>query len=173
MSNLSEYREYNAPEVELRCVDTSIRLNQTPIRCQEQIPQGIIDFLSEATVEHIITLQLGNDLRLINYSIIAKGSLSNAVFSMSSILQTATLSNANSVLVLHNHLSLGDIDTNVPKPSREDKDVAIKTFQTLRIAGIELADFVIVGPNKSLYSFREHDIAPFNVYHEHNLSYVK
>jgi DNA repair protein RadC len=173
MSDLCEFREFT-PEVTLRCINPCVRINKKPIDCQEEIPDGIMDFLSTATVEHVITLQLGNDLRLINYSVIAKGTICNALFSVSEIIRTAILSNSHSIMMLHNHTSVAhDQYADCPTPSKEDKEIAVKTYQALQLVGIRLIDFCIVGPNKSLYSFRRNKIAPYDIIHEPILTYVK
>ena len=66
------------------------------------------------------------------------------------VFKSAILSNASSMIALHNHPS-GSI-----RPSKEDVRVTRQLIKGGRIMGIELMDHIIVGgASGEMYSFRE------------------
>jgi len=80
--------------------------------------------------------------------LISKGSLTNSIAHPREILKAAILSNAVSIILVHNHPS-GD-----PYPSGDDEKLTDKIVKACEIMSINLLDHIIIGKN-SYYSFRE------------------
>lgn len=100
-------------------------------------------------VEVFYLIMLDRRLKLIGVSRLATGTSSQAVFDPKSILQTALLANADTVMIAHNHPS-GD-----PKPSSEDITATEKLAEAFSIFGIDLLDHLIIGHEGSYRSLRE------------------
>lgn len=78
------------------------------------------------------------------------GSLNVSIVHPREIMKTAVLSNAASILVMHNHPS-GRLE-----PSKEDIDVTKRLAEASRIIGSELVNHLVIGEN-SFVSLKEKD----------------
>lgn len=148
------------PEVSLRFSRNVICTNDNPILQVEDIPDELLTYLAESSVEYMVLVTLGTDFRPINYSVIAKGTINCAIFSVTDLIRTCLLTPACfTCIILHNHTSLAR-DGVRPKPSPADKTISKKIFESLQMIGISVADFTIVGANKSVFSFLEEGMMP-------------
>lgn len=84
--------------------------------------------------------------RVIGVGIVSIGSLTASIVHPREVFKPAVLSNANAVLICHNHPS------GVPEPSPEDISLTSRLSQAGDILGIRLLDHVILGDD-SHYSF--------------------
>lgn len=100
-------------------------------------------------VEVFYLIMLDTRLKLIGVSRISTGTSAMAVIDPKSILQTALLANAASVMIAHNHPS-GD-----PTPSASDISSTEKLADAFSIFGIDLLDHLIIGHEGSYKSLRE------------------
>ena len=80
--------------------------------------------------------------------LISSGSLNASIVHPREVLKSAILSNANSMIFLHNHPS-GD-----PTPSSEDRNISERLVECGKLFGIRVLDFLIIGNGKH-YSFKE------------------
>ena len=86
----------------------------------------------------------------INFSYVSIGDLKGSIASPREILKTPLLSNASSIIMLHNHPSGQE------KPSQGDISVTNRVKYAAQILGIKLEDHIIVGSfTKKAYSFLE------------------
>ena len=88
----------------------------------------------------------------INYSIIAKGSDSKAEVSIKSVMQTSILSNANAIMLFHNHPS-GNLQA-----SPSDYTLTETLKKACEIMGISFLDHIILSPYEDYYSFKENGV---------------
>lgn len=88
----------------------------------------------------------------INFSYVSIGDLKGSIASPREILKTPLLSNASSIIMLHNHPSGQE------KPSLGDISVTNRVKYAARILGMKLEDHIVVGSfTKKTYSFLEDD----------------
>lgn len=99
-------------------------------------------------VEVFYLIMLNRRLKLIGVSRLSTGTSSQAVFDTKSVLQTALLANADSVVIAHNHPS-GD-----PTPSAADISSTEKLADAFSICGINLVDHLIIGHDGRYNSLR-------------------
>lgn len=87
-------------------------------------------------------------------NICSMGTLSESVVHPREVLKSSILSNANAVMLIHNHPS-GNLE-----PSREDIQVTDRLMQAYDLMGIPVMDHIILGPKEQYYSFYENAILP-------------
>lgn len=88
---------------------------------------------------YMLTLNTKNDV--IGIFEISHGSIHCSIVTPREVWKRALLSNATSIIILHNHPS-GD-----PNPSQEDLQIALLLRDTGELLNIELLDFIIIGEN--------------------------
>ena len=120
--------------------------NKEKIENSKDVYAAMADMLDEPQ-ELMKVLCMNTRNELIGVTEVSRGTVNASLVHPREIFRTAILSNATSIIMVHNHPS-GD-----PKPSPEDKHVTKKIMQASEIMGIELLDHVIVGDG--FYSFKE------------------
>ena len=93
-----------------------------------------------------------------NANIVSMGTVNQTVSSPREIFKSAILSNAHSIILMHNHPS-GSV-----KPSRQDLLMTKRMKEAGELIGIFVKDHIIIGGRTGeSYSFREHElIEPFS-----------
>jgi DNA repair protein RadC len=124
-------------------------------------PQAAIrvvgDMLKNMDREHICTINLQSNGLPINCSICSIGTINYAVNNPADMLKSSILSNAASLIMVHNHTS-GEL-----KPSKEDITMTDRMIKVCNMVGIPLIDHVIVGgDNAAYYSIREKNLLFFD-----------
>lgn len=116
-------------------------------------PKDIVDlgkkFLDELDREELIVACLNAKNEVNSVNVVSIGSLNNSIVHPREVFKTAILSNAASIVMIHNHPS-GDVT-----PSKEDKEITLRIKESGIILGIKLLDHIIIG-NDTYYSFKEH-----------------
>lgn len=116
-------------------------------------PKDIVDlgkkFLDELDREELIVACLNAKNEVNSINVVSIGSLNNSIVHPREVFKTAILSNAASIVMIHNHPS-GDVT-----PSKEDKEITLRIKESGIILGIKLLDHIIIG-NDTYYSFKEH-----------------
>lgn len=105
--------------------------------------------LEEMDVENVCVLCLDTKNKPINYAIISTGDVNVSIVPIKSIFKVALLSNAFSIIILHNHPS-GDL-----APSNYDVEITKKIIEAGKVMELPLVDHIITGMNGNYYSFRE------------------
>lgn len=95
--------------------------------------------------EAIEVIYLNNQLRPINMSIVSKGTRGAALIPYDQIFRIAILTNASSMIMMHNHPS------GVVLPSKEDKKAFKDLENAARIMGYKILDSIIVGAGSTEY----------------------
>ena len=141
-------------QVAIRMVKQPPLYSDVPMKNPETAIQVMNDFLSQMDRELFCIVNLQADLKPINMNIISAGCLNEAMAHPREILKTAILSNANSMMLFHNH----------PSGTVTPSDIDIRTTARLQevgtLMGIPLTDHIIIGRGQEYYSFKEKDILP-------------
>ena len=139
------------------------KLEQEAIRMVEQPPlysnepmnnpdvaiRVMNEFLSQMDRELFCIVNLQADLTPINMNIVSVGSLNEALINPREIFKSAILSNAHSMMLIHNHPS-GNLT-----PSTSDIQTTARMQELGELMGISLVDHIITGRNGNYYSFRD------------------
>jgi DNA repair protein RadC len=115
------------------------------------VAQLATEMLRDAATEIVLVLHLNFRHKLIGTHRIV-GTLDSVVVNPGDICRMALLSNATSVVLVHNHLS-GD-----PNPSAEDRQLVERLGDALGVLNIGLFDaMIVVDPSEGeqRYSFRD------------------
>ena len=104
--------------------------------------------LEDLAEEKFVMLCLNTKNAIVGAFEVSKGSLNSSIVHPREVFKRAVLSNANAILVAHNHPS-GDLI-----PSSEDINITKRLESAGDIIGIKVLDHLIVGEN-NFYSFKE------------------
>ena len=135
----------------------SIRLvSEYPILSKEKVvdPKSAIravgEVFKELDREVVGVINLKTDGTPINFHVVSMGSVNASIFEPRELLKASILSNAASLVMVHNHPS-GDLS-----PSKQDIQTTDRAARIRDMVGIPLLDHVIVGgDNRSYFSFQE------------------
>ena len=142
----------------------SIRLNkdapimsEIPIKSPEDAVKVIGQELCDMDREIVCIINLRLDGIPINCTFASMGALDRSVAHPRELLKTAILSNAASMIMLHNHPS-GNLE-----PSSQDSIITDRMIQICDMVGIPLIDHIIVGgDNIEYFSFKEKGKLPYS-----------
>lgn len=136
--------------VSIRLVKEAPLLSTHRIKKPEDAVQVLGDMLCDMDREVGCVINLASDKSPINCSIVSMGILNAAMMHPREILKSSILSNAESIILLHNHPS-GNLE-----PSRQDILLTDKMLMVCTLMEIPLLDHIIIGRNTEKYfSFRE------------------
>ena len=110
-------------------------------------PSQVFDtfkFLMQETKEMFITLHLDGKNRVICVDLVSVGSLNQSIVHPRSVFQTALISNAAAILLIHQH------PTGDPTPSSEDISITRRLKEAGELMGIKVLDHIIVGEGEYL-----------------------
>lgn len=145
--------KYELEVVNIRLVREPSWYSEVPLRKTKDAAELMAREFADYDREVFFILNLASDGKIINMNIVSMGTLNASLVSPREVFKSSILSNAASIIAVHNHPS-GCVN-----PSKQDKLIT----QWLREAGglmdIELLDHIIVGgKNRQYYSFREENI---------------
>lgn len=153
MKNIQE--TYELDVVSVRLVKDAPICSGIPISSPFQAVTLVAKELCEMDREVMCVINLKTNGIPINCSFVSMGCLDYALAHPREILKAGFLSNAASMIMVHNHPS-GNLS-----PSKDDVRLTDRMMQVGTLAGIELLDHIIVGGDNSQYfSFREQRIMP-------------
>lgn len=112
------------------------------------------DYIDDSNKEMFVLMCLNNKNEPTHISTISIGSVNESIATPAEVFKVALLSNANKIMVCHNHPS-GD-----PQPSESDRNITERLYDSGAIIGIKLLDHIIIGDDV-YYSFKENDEVPF------------
>lgn len=99
-------------------------------------------FLMQETKEMFITAHLNGKNSIIAIDLVSVGSLNQSIVHPRSVFQTALLTNAAAILLVHNH------PTGDPTPSSEDISITRRLKEAGDICGINVLDHIIIGQDE-------------------------
>ena len=112
------------------------------------------DYIDDSNKEMFVLMCLNNKNEPTHISTISIGSINESIATPAEVFKVALLSNANKIMICHNHPS-GD-----PQPSESDRNITERLHDSGDIMGIKLLDHIIIGDDV-YYSFKENDEEPF------------
>jgi DNA repair protein RadC len=147
-------KKYHVNQVGIRMVRERTLYSEEPIShpsdAVKLVSKALADFDREATV--LINMQ--TDGKPINININSIGTLDRSIMNPRELVKTSILSNASSVILLHNHPS-GNL-----VPSKEDIRMTDRINNAYGLMGIILLDHIILDGHGRYYSFLESGILP-------------
>lgn len=116
-------------------------------------PKDAVSIMKEVLIEMdqevALVVNVDTKGKPINFSMVSMGDIDRSLISVRNVYKSAILSNANSIILFHNHPS-GDT-----QPSFEDFNVTNRIVEAGKLLGITLLDHIIVGAfDGREYSFR-------------------
>ena len=141
MAKKSKAAENVLTEVRVRLVPGMQLFSDKPLQSAGDVVETLGHELATYDREYFMIANFDTSLHPINYSIISMGHLDFAIVSIPNVIKTAILSNAASMILLHNHPS-GD-----PTPSSDDIDVTRRLKMAADLMGVGILDHIIVGAN--------------------------
>ena len=125
-------------------------IGKESVNTQDKAVEYIIREFADLDREVFMILNLDTALRPINLNVVSMGTLNEAMVHPREVFKASILSNANSVICIHNHPG-GDVT-----PSDPDIAVTNRLTECGKILGIEVADHLIIGGRDGTYfSFQE------------------
>ena len=126
-------------QVAIRMVEQPPLYSKEPMNNPDAAIRVMNEFLSQMDRELFCIVNLQADLTPINMNIVSVGSLN----------ESAILSNAHSMMLIHNHPS-GNLT-----PSTSDIQTTARMQELGELMGISLVDHIITGRDGNYYSFRD------------------
>ena len=136
-------------QVAIRMVEQPPLYSKEPMNNPDAAIRVMNEFLSQMDRELFCIVNLQADLTPINMNIVSVGSLNEALINPREIFKSAILSNAHSMMLIHNHPS-GNLT-----PSTSDIQTTARIQQLGELMGISLVDHIITGRDGNYYSFRD------------------
>ncbi|MFC1769783.1 JAB domain-containing protein, partial [Nitrospirota bacterium] len=133
---------------------TSVNEDTVPYAGQVTSPDTVYDIfkhMTEEPREKFVVVLLNTRREIIAYDELAQGTHNEVIVYAQEILKTALITNADSVILVHNHPS-GSLE-----PSKEDVIITAQVFEHCNAMNIELADHLIVGRD-GYFSFRKENL---------------
>ena len=125
-------------------------IGKESVNTQDKAVEYIIREFADLDREVFMILNLDTALRPINLNVGSMGTLSETMVHPREVFKASILSNASSVICIHNHPG-GDVT-----PSDPDIAVTNRLTECGKILGIEVADHLIIGGRDGTYfSFQE------------------
>ena len=157
-----------ADKYELKQVQVRLRLSEAePLYSTESITSPEIaakvmaGALAEMDREYCCVVNLDGSNHPINFNIVSIGDINHAYVPVQNIFKSAILSNASSIMLLHNHPS-GSLN-----PSKDDIELTRRVIEAGAIMNIPVIDHLIVaGGTAELVSIREEKPEIFGIREE-------
>ncbi|MGL1957814.1 MAG: DNA repair protein RadC [Colwellia sp.] len=127
---------------EIDCSTTGKALNN-PKHIHE-----VFSFLKFEPKEKFIVVNLSNQNTIMNYEVVASGTVNSVSLRPAEVLRTAVIVNAPTIVLVHNHPS------GVPEPSKADITFTKTVIDAAKLLDITVIDHVIIGEN-NFYSLKE------------------
>jgi len=139
------------PQIEVSMV-REVKISGQKYNSSEEVAKSeFAESLLKSDREKFICLHLNVKNQIISFEIVSTGSLTSSIVHPREVYKGAILSNAASVIFMHNHPS-GD-----PEPSIDDMDITRRLEKAGNILGIDVLDHIIVSSG-GFYSFRQHNL---------------
>ena len=163
----------NLDVVSVRLVKDAPLCSEHPITSPKDAVSLLGEYLCEMDREILCVINLRTDGKPINCHFASMGSLNESTAHPREIFKASILSNAASMMLMHNHPS-GNLT-----PSKQDTMLTDRMLKSCELMGIPLIDHVIVGgDNTQYFSFKEKNmlevpkIYPETDYHTLNITPV-
>lgn len=152
---------YKLDQVAIRMVRERPLYSDKPIHSPADAVRELARVLRDYDREVLCVVNLQTDNRPINLNMVSMGTLNASIVTPREVLKSAVLSNASSILILHNHPSGRII------PSPEDCRITDHLSRACALMDIPLLDHIIVGNDQKYYSMASNQEIPL-----HELDYT-
>lgn len=119
--------------------------SEYPLTSPEAVCRFVSKELADYDREVMCVLNCSTKGQVLNMNVVSMGTLDACLVTGRELFKSAILSNAASVILVHNHPS-GDYH-----PSREDKVITAKISAGGKLLGIDVVDHIIVAGNSGEY----------------------
>lgn len=142
--------------VSIRLVKDAPILSRKSIREPIDVVELLGQHMCELDREVLCVINLRADNSPINCNFVSIGALDECLVHPRELLKSSILSNAASIIIIHNHPS-GNLT-----PSKADTMTTDRMLKLGNLIGIPLLDHIIVGgDNQSYFSFKSHGIMSY------------
>jgi len=139
------------PQIEVSMV-REVKISGKKYNSSEEVAKSeFAASLLKSDREKFICLHLNVKNQIISFEVVSTGSLTSSIVHPREVYKGAILSNAASVIFMHNHPS-GD-----PEPSIDDIEITKRLEKAGNILGIDVLDHIIVSSG-GFYSFRQNNL---------------
>ena len=169
---MTEINHYFSDEEAFQLDTVSVRLVKTrepltseePLTSADAVVRVLAREMSDYDREVIGVINFDSKMRSINVNFVSAGALNYSVAHPRELMKAAILSNASSMMMIHNH------PTQDTTPSKADVEITDRMMQICELIGIPLVDHIIVGGyGKEYFSFADKGIMPVaNTHYEKN-----
>jgi hypothetical protein len=149
-------KPFQLEQAAIRLVNEPPLYSDFPLNSPQAVVKLLAELLKDYDREVFAIVNLRPDLKPINLNIVSIGALDQAIAHPREILKSAILSNAASMMLVHNHT------TGRMVPSKEDIQVTDRMSKIGEMIGIKLTDHILVGPGDHYYSFCENQQLPLS-----------
>lgn len=148
--------EYGIDYVRIRLELDRRVLSEHPIRNPDDAVMFLAEQMKDLDREILTVVDLASDGRPVNMTMASVGTLKCAIAEPRELYKAAILSNADSILLAHNHPS-GSLEA-----SSQDIDITQRMIACGKILGIPVVDHVIIAGYTGMYrSLREDRLCEF------------
>lgn len=137
------------PVVSIRLISEAPYLSNKPILEAQDAIHIIGNMLEDWDRECLVVVNQSSSGKPINMNVVSIGTINTTIVSGREIFKSAILSNATSIIMLHNHPS-GTLIA-----SKMDIDVTKKIIEAGKLLDIYLTDHIILGKNGEYLSLRK------------------
>jgi DNA repair protein RadC len=135
---------------------TSVKPSERPqIKSSEDAYKLFLTSWDKNTIEHVEEfkiLLLNRSNRALGIAPISLGGTAGTVTDVKIIMQYALKTNAQAIIICHNHPSGND------KPSESDTKITKKIKDAAELLDIQLVDHLIITPHEGYYSFADNGL---------------
>lgn len=149
---MSSSKPYKLPKVAIRMVKEPPLYSSEPVNRPGDAVRLVRELLQSYDREAVVIVNFDSQAKPINLNIVSVGTINASLAHPREIMKSAVLSNASSVMLIHNHPS-GSIE-----PSAEDIRLTNNMYSICRLMEIPLRDHIIIGDHERYYSFAEHNV---------------
>lgn len=134
--------------VSVRLVKDAVLYSDKRINCPEDAIELLYPIMQEFDREVVCVINLNSANKPINVNFASIGALNYAIVNPRELFKTSILSNASSMILVHNHPS-GSLT-----PSKEDIQTTDRMAHLCKLMDIRLTDHIIIGDSNHYFSFR-------------------
>lgn len=144
-------KELKKVEVRLKLTEGNGLYSNESIDRAETAVRVMAEAMAGLDREEVCVVNMDGKGHPINFNVVSIGSLNGSIIPMGNVFKTAILSNAASIILMHNHPS-SDVSM-----SKQDENVTKQLMYAGQIMGITVLDHIIVGGmTGECYSLRTH-----------------
>ena len=141
-----EQYELKQVQVRLRLQEAEPLYSTEPITDSDKAVEIMARALAEMDREYVCVVNLDTKRHPINFNIVSIGDIDQAQIPIQNVFKSAILSNAKSVLAIHNHPS-GSLEA-----SQADMSVTKRMVEAGQIIGIPVTDHIIIAGGTGLHT---------------------